>query len=106
MFMRSNNFKSLSHLIGRELNYEGGLSLLCPPDGSVKIVEDYKNTIILEMEWIYSMWYGYKMPSRKVRFSISKAALAVGDVRLSFKDTGHTIKPDDVSDVVYVSANA
>lgn len=105
MWRRSSEFKSLSHLIGRQLNYEGGLSLVCPPDGEVKIIEDYKETIILEMEWIYSIWYGYRVPSRRVRFAVSKAAIAVGDVKLSLKDSGVSIKADDVSESVYVSSN-
>ena len=105
MWRRSSDFKDLSYLIGKELVYEGGLQLLCPPDGSVKIIEEYKNTVILEMEWIYSIWYGYSVPSRKVRFAVSKNALAVGDVKLSIKDSGHTLKPEDISDAVYISSN-
>ena len=57
MWRRSSDFKDLSYLIGKELVYEGGLQLLCPPDGSVKIIEEYKNTVILEMEWILPYLY-------------------------------------------------
>lgn len=98
---RSNDYHDLSYLIGRELVYGSGLSLFSKPDGSVKIIEEYKNTVLLEMEWKYSIWYGFNMPSRTVRYLIPKASLAVGDVKLFVKDNNMPLTADNIASLKY-----
>ena len=100
---RSSDYKDLSYLIGRELAYCGGLHFEFPPDGTIQILENYKNTVLVEFGWIYSDWWGCNRPERKRRILVSKAALACGDVKFRIKDINRPLMPDDISDLKHDS---
>lgn len=94
---RSRKFNSLGWLIGTPLKilhgveFQGGRH----PDGEVKIIQDFPNTILLEMNFIASDW-GLTLPARTILTQIPKASLACGDVKFRTMD-GRIIGQDDVS---------
>lgn len=94
-------YKSLAWLIGTPLTIMKGIEFQSGvyPDGTVRIIEDYPKTILLEMEWIHSTW-GLTLPPRKLLMQIPKASLACGDVVLKIAD-GRMIHPDDIADYGY-----
>ena len=100
---RSSDYKDLSYLIDDELIYMGGLSFEFPPDGSIKIIENYKNTVLLEVGWRWSEWWGSYKPERKLKFLVPKASLAVGAVKLKVKRTGELLIADNISKLMHDS---
>lgn len=97
---RSSNYKDLSYLVGQELNYLGGFNFTFPVDGRVRVLEEYKNTILVEFEWIYSHWYGVNKEPRTLRVLVPKASLVTGAVKLQVKATGELLTLNSISDLV------
>ena len=97
-----NKFENLLRFRGEELRYIGGLKLYAEPK-SIKFLDDCGNTILIEMEFLKDTFNGVNPKPRYVRYSISKAALAVGSVQLICAATGEplhgeTVAPYRISD--------
>lgn len=94
--MRTSTFESLAWLIGQPIRisgvtYHGGYE----PDGEVKVIAEYPDTILVDFEFIVSRW-GLQIPPRHLVQMIPKAALACGDVRISVIG-GSPVTPDMVA---------
>ena len=72
------SWESLGYLIGEPLKFVLGTYEREQPDGEVKIIEEYENTVLLDMEYIHSAGWIDTKP-RHVRYLIGKDSLACGD---------------------------
>jgi len=70
---------SLKHLIGEPLRFVDGTYEDYPPDGEVKIVEEYDNGILVDMEYKAVHGFGIGWTPRHIRYYVSKASLLCGD---------------------------
>lgn len=86
----SNEYADLSKYVGSNLIIVHGVALYAKPV-NVKFLADYKNTILIEMEFIKDFWNPINPKPRYVRQMIPKCALAVGEVKLINKDTGERL---------------
>lgn len=80
-------YRSLTYLIGAELEILYGVELDAKPK-EVRLIGDYPNTIMIEMEFLKDIWNPFNPKPRYVRQMIPKASLAVGDVKLIAKESG------------------
>lgn len=86
-------FEDLSWLIGMNLELIKGPFESHPPDGRVRMLEDYPDAILIEMEYVESKW-GLTMPARWIKFLIPKASLYCGDVILKIRHTKEIVTGD------------
>lgn len=93
---RSNRFKNLSYLIGEPLRFRRNDDLYTEPDGGVRMIAEYPDTILLEMKFIESV-FGFGAPPRKIRQMVPKASLVCQDVILVREFTGQVITGDMVA---------
>lgn len=101
MLHATTKYKSMRALVGAKVRIDRGVTYMDgqEPDGDITILEDYGRTILLDMEWIRSVW-GIDMAPRHVRTLITKASLACGDVVLRLTD-GTRILPEQVAEFTY-----
>ena len=71
-------WESLGYLIGEPLKFVDGWYESYPPDGEVKIVEEYEKSILLDMEYIEGHGW-FPKESRHIKYLVSKASLLCGD---------------------------
>ena len=93
---RSNRFKDLSYLIGEPLRFRRNDDLYVEPDGGVRMIAEYPDTILLEMRFISSI-FGYGGKPRKILQLVPKASLVCQDVILVREFTGQVITGDMVA---------
>lgn len=89
--MSSVKWESMKHLIGQPLRAERIPTTDHLPDGVVKIVEDYENTVLVDMEYIAFSWWG-NIPPRHIRQNVSKASIYCGDVILKVLSSGERVR--------------
>lgn len=89
-FGEHKRFEDLSWLAGMALEMIKGPVESHLPDGRVRLVADYPDTILVEMEYIESKW-GLMMGPRWIRLLIPKASLYCGDVLLRVRSTKEMI---------------
>lgn len=70
---RSSDYESLAYMVGGQVEVEG-LHLYAEPE-EIRILNDYKNTVLLEMK------FGEEKP-RYVRQMIMKCDLATGHIKM------------------------
>lgn len=86
-------FEDLSWMIGMNLELVKGPWESHAPDGRVRMIADYPETILVEMEYVESKW-GLTMPARWIRLQIPKASLYCGDVVLKIRSTREIVTGD------------
>ena len=80
----SNSYKSLAWLEGQRVQFLDGISMFWPPEETI-VLKDYPDTVLLQFKYKRSSW-GFNLPPRYTRVQVSKASLAVGDVKLKTMD--------------------
>lgn len=71
-------FKSLAWLIGEPLKFVVGDYEQFPPDGEVKIIDEFDKSVLLDMEYIECHGWMQREP-RHIRILVSKSSLICGD---------------------------
>lgn len=86
----SKEYANIAYLVGSRLKILHGIELAAKPS-AVWFMEDYPETILINMEFTKSIWSSDNQKPRYVKRMIPKSALACGDVKLSIEETGEIL---------------
>ncbi len=88
------SFKHIGLSPGEEVRIVEGVKLEMKP-AKVTVVREYKAKVLLDMEFVKSLYYS-KMPPRHIKIGIAKGSMLCGDVKLQHKKDGIILCGEEV----------
>lgn len=73
-YLLPHEYQDLSYLEGTTIDVMQIPHFDHLPDGEVKVIKDYPNGLLVDMEYIKSIWW-QNIPPRHIKFFIPKASL-------------------------------
>lgn len=93
----SNDYASFARFVGEQLRYIEGLRDLHAEPNSARLIAEYKNTILVEFEFIDDVWHTNNTKPRYIKRAIPKALLATGEVKFVLARSGEPLYGSAVS---------
>ena len=101
----SKKYANISYLVGSRLEILFGIALDAEPE-EVILLEDYPETILIEMKFVEDIWNRDNPKPRYVRQMIAKSSLACGDVKLYSIDSDRPLYGVAIAPNVLTQAEA